>query len=243
MLPSLLYSVFFLGSLTMNAQKNFETDIFKTAAGELKITFIGHGSLLFYFNHLNIYIDPFSQLADFSLLPKADFIFITHQHQDHFDSAAIEKLRRKNTQIFLTAACQPAPPASRVLKNGDHIMMQGMDITVVPAYNIVHKRDNGVPFHPRGEGNGYVFTFSDLRVYVAGDTENIPEMADLKNIAVAFLPMNLPYTMTPEMTAKAAKSFKPRILYPYHFGTTDPRQLPPLLADESEITVRIRKMN
>jgi L-ascorbate metabolism protein UlaG (beta-lactamase superfamily) len=243
MFPSLLYSVFFLGSMTMNAQKNFETDIFKTTAGDLEITFIGHGSLLFNYKNMAIYIDPISELADFSLLPKADLIFITHQHNDHFDSKTIEILRKKNTQIFLTAACQPNPWAGRVLKNGDHIMTQGIEITAVPAYNIVHKRPDGNPYHPRGEGNGYVFTFSDLRVYVAGDTENIPEMSELKNIAVAFLPMNLPYTMTPEMTAKAAKSFKPRILYPYHFGNTDTRQLPPLLADTAEITVRIRKMN
>ena len=100
-----------------------------------------------------------------------------------------------------------------------------------------------MPFHPSGEGIGYVFSFADFRVYVAGDTENIPEMAGLKNIAVAFLPMNLPYTMTPEMVAKAARSFKPRILYPYHFGDTDARQLTRLLADETDISVRIRKMN
>jgi L-ascorbate metabolism protein UlaG (beta-lactamase superfamily) len=243
MFKLLLCGVFFLGSMTITAQKKFETDIFKTTAGDLKITFIGHGSLLFNYKNLNIYIDPICQLADYSLLPKADLIFITHQHQDHFDREAIEKLRRKNTQLFLTALCQPNPWAGRIFKNGDHIMTQGIEITAVPAYNIVHKRPEGVPYHPRGEGNGYVFTFSDLRVYVAGDTENIPEMAELKNISVAFLPMNVPYTMTPEMTAKAAKSFKPRILYPYHFSNTDPRLLLPLLADEAEITVRIRKMN
>jgi L-ascorbate metabolism protein UlaG (beta-lactamase superfamily) len=243
MLRLLFCSVFFINSVTMAATENFATDIFKTAAGDLKITFIGHGSLLFNFNNLTIYIDPFSQLADFSLLPKADLIMITHQHQDHFDKEAIEKLSRKNTQLFLTADCQPAPPHSRVLKNGDQVSTQGIDITAVPAYNIVNQRDKGVPFHPRGEGNGYVLTFSGLRVYVAGDTENIPEMTELKNIDIAFLPMNLPYTMTPEMTAKAAKSFKPRILYPYHFGNTDPQQLVTLLADQTAITVRLRKMN
>lgn len=243
MFQLLLCSVFFLGGMTMPAQENFATDIFKTAAGDLKITFIGHGSLLFAYKNLMIYIDPYGQLADFSLLPKADFIFITHQHQDHFDSAAIEKLRQKNTQIFLTAACQPNLPASRILKNGDHIMTQGIDITVVPAYNIVHKRDNGVPFHPGGEGNGYVFTFSDLRIYVAGDTENIPEMAELKNIDIAFLPMNLPYTMSPDMAAQVAQTIKPRILYPYHFGSSDPQQLAELLKSVPGITLRIRKMN
>ena len=227
----------------MAAQENFASDIFKTAAGDLKITFIGHASLIFNFKNLNIYIDPVGEFADFSRLPKADLIFITHQHTDHFDGEAIEKLRQKNSQIFLTTACQPKPPASQLLKNGDHITTQGIEVTAVPAYNIVHKRSDGAFYHPCGEGNGYVFTFSSLRVYVAGDTENIPEMAALKNIDIAFLPMNLPYTMTPEMVAKAAKSFKPRILYPYHFGSTDTRLLPPLLADEPTITVRIRKMN
>ncbi len=238
-----LCSFIFLGGMSMTAQEKFETDTFKSSSGDLKITLIGHGSLLFNYQQQNIYIDPFGQLADFSLLPKADFIFITHQHQDHFDHVAIEKLRQINTQIFLTASCQPLPSAGRVLKNGDRITLPGMTVRAIPAYNIVHKRDNGLPYHPRGEGNGYVFAFADLLVYVAGDTEDIPEMADLKNITVAFLPMNLPYTMTPEMTAKAARSFKPRFLYPYHFGNTDPLLLAPLLAGESEITVRIRKMN
>jgi L-ascorbate metabolism protein UlaG (beta-lactamase superfamily) len=116
-------------------------------------------------------------------------------------------------------------------------------IEAVPAYNIVRQRPDGRPFHPRGEGNGYVITFPGLRVYVAGDTENIPEMAELKDIAVAFLPMNLPYTMPPEMTAAAATSFRPRVLYPYHFSDTDPQRLVDLLRAEPGIEVRVRKMN
>jgi len=243
MLRLLFCSVFFINSMAMTAAESFASDIFKTTAGDLKITFVGHGSLLFNFKNLNLYIDPFGQLADFSLMPKADLIVITHQHQDHFDSAAIEILRQKNTQILITAACQPAPMGSRVLKNFDHASEQGIDIDVVPAYNIVNQRSSGVPFHPRGEGNGYVFTFANLRVYVAGDTENIPEMSGLKNIDIAFLPMNLPYTMTPEMTAQAAKSFNPRILYPYHFGSSDTQRLAELLKDVPHITLRVRKMN
>ncbi len=112
----------------------------------------------------------------------------------------------------------------------------------MPAYNIIHKRDNGQPFHPKGIGNGYIITFGDKRVYVAGDTENIPEMRDLRGIDIAFLPMNLPYTMTPEMVADAAKAFKPRILYPYHYGETDTSRLEDLLRDTKEIEVRIRRM-
>jgi L-ascorbate metabolism protein UlaG (beta-lactamase superfamily) len=243
MLRLLLCGVFLLGVMSIPAQENFAADTFKTAAGDLKITFIGHGSLLFTYANMSIYVDPFGQLADFSRLPKADLIFITHQHQDHFDAAAIGQLSQKDTQVFLTAACQPAPPGSVVLKNGDQITAGGIGVTVVPAYNIVHKRDNGAPFHPRGEGNGFVFAFSSVRVYVAGDTENIPEMAALKDIAVAFLPMNLPYTMTPDMTAEAARSFNPRILYPYHFGSSDTQQLAELLKNVPSISLRIRKMN
>jgi len=114
-------------------------------------------------------------------------------------------------------------------------------IKAVPAYNLVHKRDTGQPYHPKGDGNGYLITFGDKNVYVAGDSENIPEMKALKGIDIAFLPMNLPFTMTPEMVADAVLAFKPKILYPYHFGETDTPKLLALLKD-SGIEVRIRKM-
>jgi L-ascorbate metabolism protein UlaG (beta-lactamase superfamily) len=243
MLRLFICGFIFMGGMTVPAQDNFTSDVIKTRAGDLKITFIGHGSLCFTYSGRTIYIDPFGQLADFSLLPKADFIFITHQHQDHFDSAAIGQLRQKNTQLFLSAFCQPTPPDGRILKNGEQLALPDLDVTVVPAYNIVNKRDNGVPFHPRGEGNGYVFAFPGLRVYVAGDTENIPEMAALQDIDIAFLPMNLPYTMTPEMAALAARAIKPHMLYPYHFGSSDPQALAGLLKNFPEIELRIRKMN
>jgi len=103
------------------------------------------------------------------------------------------------------------------MKNGDVQMVQGLKIEAVSAYNIVHTRDNGEPFHPQGIGNGYIMTFGDKRVYIAGDTENIPEMKELGAIDIAFLPMNLPYTMTPEMFADAARMIKPQILYPYPY--------------------------
>ena len=128
------------------------------------------------------------------------------------------------------------------MKNGDVETVGGLTIEAVPAYNLVHMRSPGVPFHPQGIGNGYVITFGDKRVYVAGDTENIPEMKNLKNIDYAFLPMNLPYTMTAEMVADAARAFRPRILYPYHFGNTDTSQLEALMKDTPEVEVRIRNM-
>jgi L-ascorbate metabolism protein UlaG (beta-lactamase superfamily) len=128
------------------------------------------------------------------------------------------------------------------MKNGDVQTVMGIKIEAVPAYNLVHKRENGQPFHPKGQGNGYVLTFGDKRVYIAGDTENTPEMKALKNIDVAFLPMNLPYTMTPEMVADAAQAFKPKVLYPYHYGDTETSRITILLKDNKNSEVRIRKM-
>jgi L-ascorbate metabolism protein UlaG (beta-lactamase superfamily) len=129
------------------------------------------------------------------------------------------------------------------MANGETRTVLGLSIEAVPAYNIVNKRPDGAAFHPKGSGNGYIVTFGDKRVYIAGDTENAPEMKALKNVDVAFLPMNLPYTMTPEMVADAARAFRPKILYPYHFGETDTSKLVKLLQGEKEIEVRIRKLS
>jgi len=126
------------------------------------------------------------------------------------------------------------------MKNGDVRTVGGLQIEAVPAYNLVHMRSEGVPYHPKGAGNGYVITFGDIKVYVAGDTENTPEMKALQNIDCAFLPMNLPYTMTPEMVADAAKAFKPKILYPYHYGKTDTSKLEELMKGRADVEVRIR---
>ena len=239
----LLLVVFgYIASLA-NAQVPFETDNISTSNGDLKITFIGHASLIFTFNGKVIHVDPDGGLADYSTLPKADIILITHEHSDHFDLSAIKILRTDQTKLVLTETCARKISGGMVMKNGDIQIIQGIKFEAIPAYNIMHKRDNGQPFHPEGVGNGYILTFGDKRVYVAGDTENIPEMKTLQGIDVAFLPMNLPYTMTPEMVADATKSFRPKILYPYHYGDTDTSKLVKLLKDEQEIEVRIRKMS
>jgi len=220
----------------------FETDAVKTSAGELKITFVGHGTLMFAFGDTIIHVDPVSREADYTKMPKADLILVTHEHGDHLDPAAIAAVRQEGTTILLTEKCAPTVSGGTVMRNGDVRKVGGLKIEAVPAYNIVHKRPSGEPFHPRGDGNGYVITFGDTRVYVAGDTENVPEMEQLKDIEVAFLPMNVPYTMTPEMVADAARAFRPKILYPYHFGDTDTSQLVRLLEAEKSIEVRIRRM-
>ena len=229
-------------ALPVMAQKSFEVDTIKTSAGDLEITFIGHGTLMFKFGGRIIHIDPVSREADYSQMPKADLALVTHEHGDHLDPEALNLIRTPNTKIIATELCKDKIQDAIVMKNGDVKTVDGLKIETVPAYNIVHKRKNGDPYHPKGNGNGYVITFGDKRVYVAGDTENTPEMKALKNIDIAFLPMNLPYTMTPEMVADAAKSFKPKVLYPYHFGGTDPNQLVELLKDQKDIEVRIRQM-
>jgi L-ascorbate metabolism protein UlaG (beta-lactamase superfamily) len=220
----------------------FEQDTIQTNQGPLVITFIGHGTLMFTINKMVIQVDPVSGYADYSTLPKADLILVTHHHGDHLDPAAIEKSSKPGTEIILTETCAQQLKKGMVLKNGEIKKIKGLTIEAVPAYNLVHKRDNGEPFHARGEGNGYVITFSDNKVYIAGDTENVPEMTKLTGIDIAFLPMNLPYTMTPEMVAEAVKAFKPKILYPYHYGETDVNQLLALLKGFPETEVRVRKM-
>ena len=234
----------FVGLMAFDAaaQGSFQTDILKTSQGDLEITFIGHGSLMFTFNGKVIHVDPFSKLAEYSKLPKADMLLITHEHRDHLDLKAVEAVRTDKTVLVLTETCAARLKGGIIMENGDTKTVGGLKIEAVPAYNLVHMRSEGVPFHPKGIGNGYVITFGDKRIYVAGDTENIPEMKKLERIDCAFLPMNLPYTMNPEMVADAAKAFKPKILYPYHYGDTDTSSLEQLMKNTQDVEIRIRMM-
>lgn len=229
-------------AFTVAAQEKFERDIVTTPAGNLEITFIGHGTLMFTFGGKVIHVDPWSNMADYAKLPKANIILLTHDHGDHLDLKALDTLRTEKTTVVLTETCAKRVKGGVVMSNGDVKTIQGLKIEAVPAYNIVHMSSQGNPFHPKDIGNGYVITFGDKRVYVAGDTENVPEMKGLKEIDIAFLPMELPYTMTPEMAADAAKAFKPKVLYPYHYGKTDTSKIVDLLQDTIGVEVRIRKM-
>ena len=232
--------------LNAAAQEAWETDTIKTSGGDLKVTFLGHGTLMFTFGGKVIHVDPVSKEADYAKLPKADLVLITHQHGDHMDLKALEMVRTEKTQVVLTETCAQQVKGGTVMKNGDVLTVQGIKIEAVPAYNIAQKQPGGQPYHPKGnpltEGNGYVITFGETRVYVAGDTDNTPEIKKLEKIDVAFLPMNQPYTMTPAMVADAAKAIKPKILYPYHYSQTDPKELVDLLKDTPGIEVRVRKM-
>lgn len=218
------------------------TDIIPTARGPLEITFLGHGSLQMAFGGKIIQVDPYGEAADYGALAKADLVLVTHEHLDHLDPAALKAVLKPGTVIVGSRACAAKLPGATILANGDKTTMLDLAIEAVPAYNILHKRPGDGPFHPKGQGNGYIVTFGDKRVYIAGDTENTPEMMALKDIDVAFLPMNLPYTMDPGQVAEAARAFRPKVLYPYHMGDTDPSRLTKLLANEKDIEVRIRDL-
>ncbi len=227
---------------TASTAAELPRDTIPTAAGPLEITFIGHGTLIFTWQGKVIHVDPWTRLADYSALPKADAVLITHAHRDHLDPAALALVRTPATAVVASPACEGKINGALILANGDRRTVAGIEVTAVPAYNLVHRKENGSPYHPKGEGNGYLLAFGDLTVLVAGDTENVPELEALSGVEVAFLPMNLPFTMTPEMVADLARALKPRLLYPYHYGDTDPQRLVDLLADTPEIEVRIRPM-
>jgi L-ascorbate metabolism protein UlaG (beta-lactamase superfamily) len=216
-------------------------DKINSKAGTIEIYFIGHGSLMFRVNDYVIYVDPVKSAGSYAGLPKADLILVTHEHGDHLDPALISDLRKESTRMFCNANSAKSVAWAQVMKPGDNIKAGEYTVEAVYAYNIKNERAPGQPFHAKGDGNGYIVTIGDKRIYVAGDTENTPEMKALKNIDVAFLPMNLPYTMTPEMVADAAKAFKPAILYPYHYGNTNTESIITLLKGTG-IDVRIRNL-
>lgn len=239
----LVGNIFMLLLIFSTKAQNFERDIFETTGGDLTITFISHGTLMMEFNGKIIHVDPVGNYADYSKMPKADLILVTHEHGDHLDVKTIELLKKESTKVVLTKICAQKFSSGEIMENGNSGDFFGIKVRAVPAYNIKNVRGDGKPFHPKGDGNGYVVTFANTNVYVAGDTENIPEMANLKNIDIAFLPMNLPYTMTPEMVVEATKLFHPKVLYPYHFGNTDTNLLLDLIKNQKETEVRIRKLN
>jgi len=218
------------------------SDTLPTAGGNLVVTFVGHGTLMLEHGDRVVHVDPWSKLADYAALPDADLILVTHHHGDHLDPAAIAEVRGEATVVIGSGEVCRQVPGCTALANGETTEALGLGITAVPAYNLVHRREGGEPFHPKGRDNGYLVDFAGTRVLIAGDTENTPELKALERVDVAFLPMNLPYTMTPEMVADAALAIRPRVLYPYHYGDTDPDRLVELLAGERDIEVRIRPL-
>ena len=220
---------------------DFASDSFRTPAGkELTITFIRHGSLLLSYAGKQIQVDPVSEYADYSTFPKADLILITHAHGDHLDLKAIEALRKTETAVIANPeSAEKVGATAQVMRNGDSQTWQGVRIEAVPAYNTTEGRDK---FHPKGRDNGYVLDFDGFRVYIGGDLEDIPELSDLKAIDVAFLPVNQPYTMTPEQAAHAARVIQPKVFYPYHYSQTPVAETLPALLEGSGVELRIRAL-
>ena len=222
------------------------TEMIPAKGGPIKITPIYHASFQIEYRGKVIQVDPFSS-GDYSGAKQANIILITHSHPDHFDFNAMAALLVSDEGVIV------APPSVQeemdwkaiVLKNGQSKSLAGVTIQAVPAYNIRRGPKPGQKFHPKGVGTGYILTLGGKRIYIAGDTEATPEMKGLKNIDIAFLPMNLPYTMTPQEAAQGAKAFKPKIVYPYHYRfpfdkpNNNPQQFKAALAG-SGIEVRIR---
>lgn len=219
---------------TAPAERNVAVE--KTSEGLLTVQPINHSAIRFAFKGKQYYVDP-SGKAEWDKMPKADVILITHEHHDHLDPKVIDAIKTDGTLIYANASTVKKARFGQVIEVGQTRKIADITVEAVPAYNIKPARRR---YHPKQrKDNGYVLTFGDKRVYVAGDTEGTPEMKKLKDIAIAFLPINLPYTMPPAEAAAAARAFKPKILYPYHQGKSDPQELKKLLADEKAIEVRV----
>ena len=228
--------------MTFGAQATQKVDEFTTKSGKkVTITCIKHASMEINFNGVEIQVDPVGMWmdpkTDYATFPKANIILITHEHKDHFDREAIHQIRTPATSIYVNQAVYGHFKNGLVMRNGDKVQYaDDICIEAVPAYNTTEGREQ---FHPKGRDNGYVLTLDGLRIYIAGDTEDIPEMANLKDIDIAFLPCNQPYTMTVDQVVKAAKIIKPKTLFPYHYNDTPVLRINMQLAG-SGTEVRIR---
>lgn len=236
-----------------NAWKNanmpvstFDVERFRAPSGAtIEISLIKHASLAITYKGLSFQIDPVISLGnnvtDYAAwFPEADYVLVTHEHGDHFDKEALGIL---GGQVVTNANCakmmdsKKMKSRAKVLANGQSVELQeGIRVEAVPAYNYTEEH---LQFHPKGRDNGYILSLDGFRIYIAGDTEDIPEMADIKDIDLAFLPCNQPYTMTPEQLIGVARIIQPKVLIPYHFGQTDISGIPEALP---AIDVRLRNM-
>jgi L-ascorbate metabolism protein UlaG (beta-lactamase superfamily) len=230
-----------LGINSACGQPPYEVDEFTTSSGKtVKFHALMHACIRIQYDGKEIQIDPVSKLGNrtinYAAMPKADYIFVTHEHADHYDAAALKSLIADKMLLVLNKRCADMYGTGKVMKNGDRLQLADMSVEAVPAYNSTASREQ---FHPKGRDNGYILTIDGLRIYIAGDTEDIAEMAEIKDIDIAFLPCNQPFTMTPEQLVRAAKVIKPKVLFPYHYGQTDLSTIPAQL-EGTGIDVRIR---
>ena len=209
-------------------------------AGDVTITPINHGSLMLQFGGKVLHIDPWSQ-GNYSSAPRADYILITDIHGDHLDKAMVDKLKKETTVILAPAAVAKTILEAQVINNGEKRKLGDIEVEAIPMYNLQRGPQPGALYHTKGRGNGYVLTMGGQRIYISGDTEAIPEMKALKNIDVAFVCMNLPYTMPPEEAAAGVKAFRPKVVYPYHYRGSELKVFAAALAGEKGIEVRLRE--
>lgn len=217
---------------------------FETDAGTLNVTPLGHASVLLELGDMVIHIDPWSNVADYSAQPDADWVWVTHEHGDHLDVEAIGEITKDGTQFLMdsrTAEASGLTENVTIVANGESLEVDGINIITVPAYNVVRERDNGQKYHPEGWYNGFVLEIGDFRMHFGGDTECVPEFAEVGPLNVSFLPINLPFTMPPEEAAACYRVLNPEIAIPYHQGDFDPQIVADMLAD-TDINVRVLEL-
>lgn len=220
-----------------------QADVFESAAGEIKVTPVNHASLVLGFGDLTVYIDPVGSPDRYKDLPRPDLILLTHEHGDHFNPDTLAALLMPQTRIIGSRVViekleGAQAEQAEILARGETVDFRGIEITAIPAENISPER---LKYHPPGVGNGYVPRFGGKGVYVSGDTEDTAEMRALEDIDIAFLPMNQPYTMTGQQAADAARAFRPKVVYPFHYlGGAENEVFATELAGEPGIEVRMR---
>jgi len=195
-------------------------DKIPATGGDITIAPINHATLQIAHGPHIIDVDPVTAAGSYEGLAAPTIILITDIHGDHLDPAMVAKRRTPSTKVVVPQAAASKFENPVVISNGETKTIDGVTIEAVPMYNLTRGPAPGQLFHDKGRGNGYVITMGGKRIYIAGDTEGVPEMRALKNIDVAFVPMNLPYTMTSAEAADAVKAFKPKIVYPYHYRGT-----------------------
>ena len=217
-MKNLLVTVLLAFAIAAAAPAQVQT--LSTSAGDVRITPLFHASVLIQAGGKTIYIDP-AKPAALAGLPKADLILVTHIHRDHFDPDSIAQLSRAGTEIMAPPSVVEQLPSARPISNGQTRQWNGWSIEAIPAYNLKRGPSPGEFYHPRGRDNGYVLSYGGKRIYFSADTEGTPEMRALKNIDLAFVCMNLPYTMPPEEAADAVRAFHPKVAIPYHYRGSD----------------------
>ncbi len=215
-------------------------DKIKTTKGNLEVHPVRHGTVVFKWNGKTVFVDPVGGVAPFKSHGTPDLVLVTDIHGDHFNKDTLTEIVKEKTVVITpeaVAALAPEELKKRITTLANGKLMEKLDVKIeaVPMYNLTAAR---LRFHNKGRGNGYVMTFGGKRVYVSGDTEDIPEMRALKNIDAAFVCMNLPYTMTPEQAADAVREFKPKVVYPYHYRGSDTAKFKKLVGDASEVRLR-----